>query len=412
MRSSILFTSCLLSLIERSFSLTLTSGQRISSRMRKNQNHQDTRRGPKSFFDLRAIEQWGEENGLKEHHLKTIYKVVMTSYSCDRPSRHEESQVLQDKLRALSFPQACIPNLLSEFGYTCTIRNIQQSQGGAKFGIQLANGKFVESVLIRHERNNGDVRYTVCVSSQVGCAKKCSFCATGTMGLIGQLSSAEILEQIHLLQQYVKHKNLPGKIRNVVFMGMGEPLDNYDAVHESIRGITHQCLFGLKAKKVTVSTVGSSAQKIKALADEAPQVCLALSLHSAIQSSREKLIPSAVSISLEELGDALDYHAKKSGRGSMLEYLLINGVNDSNDEVDSLAEFCLKREGNVYVNLIPYNPTLAGDNFGYQTPSDERISDFHDKLKAAGVKALVRWSTQNGRDANGACGQLVLTSIT
>lgn len=411
MRSAIIYASCLLS-IDRSFSLTLTSGQRISSRMRKNQSNQDTKSGPRSFFDLRAIEQWGEENGLKEQHLKTIYNVVMNAYSCNGRSQTEESLVLADKLRALSFPQGCIPTLLSEFGYTCTISNIQESQGGAKFGIRLANGKFVESVLIRHQRNNGDVRYTVCVSSQIGCAKKCSFCETGTMGLIGQLSSAEILEQIHLLQQYVKEKNWPGKIRNVVFMGMGEPLDNYDAVHESIRGITHQCLFGLKAKKVTVSTVGSSAQKIKALADEAPQVCLALSLHSAIQSSREKLIPSALSISLDELGDALDYHAKKSGRGSMVEYLLIDGVNDSNTEVDTLAKFCLKREGNVYVNLIPYNPTRAGDNFGYQTPPDERISEFHDKLKAAGVKALVRWSTQNGRDANGACGQLAISSNT
>jgi 23S rRNA (adenine2503-C2)-methyltransferase len=398
-----LCASLLLCLIDPSFSLTLTAGQRIAPRSK--QTKQDSRPGiTKSFFDLPAIERWGEENGLTEHHLKSIYRVVMNQ------SNNEEPMLMGDKLQALSFPRKHIPTLLSEFGFTCNIHKIEPSQGGAKFVVQLPNGKLVESVLIRHTRNSGDVRYTVCVSSQVGCAKKCSFCATGTMGLIGQLSSGEILEQIHLLQQYVKESKLPGQVGNVVFMGMGEPLDNYDAVHESMRGITHQCLFGLKAKKVTLSTVGASAQKIRALADEAPQVCLALSLHSAIQKSRELLIPSAISSPIYELGDALDYHAKKSGRGSMLEYLLINGVNDSEEEGNALAEFCLKREGNVYVNLIPYNPTIAGHDFAYETPSDERINAFHEKLKESGVKALVRWSTQNGRDANGACGQLALSS--
>lgn len=169
-------------------------------------------------------------------------------------------------------------------------------------------------------------------------------------------------------------------------------------------------MFGLKAKKVTVSTVGASAQKIRALANEAPQVCLALSLHSAIQSSREVLIPSAISSHIDDLGDALDYHALKSGRGSMLEYLLIDSVNDSDKEAEALTEFCMKRKGSIYVNLIPYNPTIAGDDFGYKTPSDQRIYAFHEKLKENGIKALVRWSTQNGRDANGACGQLALSS--
>lgn len=317
---------------------------------------------------------------------------------------------LGEQLQSLSFPKRQISSLLSEFSFTCSVHRVEKSIGGAKFVIQLPNGKLVESVLIRHERHNGDVRYTTCVSSQIGCAKKCSFCATGTMGLVGQLSSAEILEQLYLLQQYVKEENLPGQVGNVVFMGMGEPLDNYDAVHESLRGITHQCLFGLKAKKVTVSTVGASAQKIRALADEAPQVCLALSLHSAIQSSREVLIPSAISSRIDDLGDAIDYHARKSGRGCMLEYLLIDEVNDSDNEAEALAEFCKQREGNIMVNLIPYNPTLAGDDFGYRTPSDERIYTFHEKLKESGIKALVRWSTQNGRDANGACGQLALSS--
>ena len=390
-----------------SFALTLRSGERIVSRQsNKRQTTQTAELGQKSFFDLPLIEQWSTENGLKEHHLKSLYRVLMN------PNAQADASYLLKQLHALSFPKKQLTSLLSEFSFTCSIHKIEKATGGAKFVIELPSGKFVESVLIRHERYSGDVRYTVCVSSQIGCAKKCSFCATGTMGLVGQLSSAEILEQIYLLQQYVKNEKLPGQVGNVVFMGMGEPLDNYDAVHEALRGITHQCLFGLKAKKVTVSTVGASSQKIRALADDAPQVCLALSLHSAIQRSREVLIPSAMSSHINELGCALDYHAKKSGRGSMLEYLLIDGVNDSTEEVDALVDFCLQREGNIYVNLIPYNPNLAGDDFGYKTPSDDRINAFHDELKESGVKALVRWSTTNGRDANGACGQLALSSST
>ena len=121
---------------------------------------------------------------------------------------------------------------------------------------------------------------------------------------------------------------------------MGESCENYDVVHEALRGLTHQCLFALKAKHVTISTVGASPQKIKLLADEAPQVSLAISLHSALQESRERLIPSAVSNPIISLGEALDYHSEKSGgRGAMIEYLLIDGVNDSDADVNALADF-------------------------------------------------------------------------
>ncbi len=205
-------------------------------------------------------------------------------------------------------------------------------------------------------------------------------------------------------------------------MGMGEPLDNYDEVHESLRGLTHQCLFGIKAKQITVSTVGASALRIRQLAEDAPQVCLALSLHSARQDSRLKLIPSAMGNDIQNLGAALDYHSIMTGRGAMLEYLLIDGVNDSEEEADALVEFCLKRSSSiangggkspsVFVNLIPYNPTLAGDDFGYETPSDERIYAFHERLKKHGVKALIRWSSASGRDTDGACGQLALSSLS
>ncbi len=416
-----LWLAYLLLMLASSDALSLTSGQRIASRLKERKNiirnnisdrEYDSSHKPLSLFDLPAIENWGMQQGLKEHHLKTLYRVVMNS---TLPMALSESGIsLEDQLMKAGFPKRHTTNLLSHFAYTCSIVRVEPSNGGYKFVIQLGSGKLVETVLIRHERNNGHVRYTVCVSSQVGCAKKCSFCATGTMGLQGQLNSGEILEQVFLARDYlISHQGRESVNQmRCVFMGMGEPLDCYDEVHEALRGLTHQCLFGLKAKHVTVSTVGASASKIRLLADEAPQVSLALSLHSAIQQSREKLIPSANANPIDSLGESLDYHSSKSGRGAMLEYLLIEGVNDSDAEVSALAKFCEDRnkKGQVFVNLIPYNPTLAGDDFGYQTPSDERIYKFHDSLKALGVKSLVRWSSASGRDANGACGQLVLNS--
>ena len=481
--------SSLVSLVD---SLTLTSGQRIAPRTvidagvtalrpaidgtttidtaNQNNNHNNKnneRANKKSLFDLPSIEAWGTERGLKEHHLKTLYRVIMRSTPMVLPSstipsppqiiisnpttikleEENHSNSLEQQLLNQGFPKKHLTSLLSQFTLqTCSILKIQPSNGGCKFVIQLPNAastdntnnnnnNLIETVLIRHERHSTNhVRYTVCVSSQVGCAKKCSFCATGTMGLVRQLTGAEILEQVFLVNGYLNHLNsvggnddddvgvgdgaggdASGGITNIVYMGMGEPLDNYPSVHESLRGLTHQCLFGLKQKKITVSTVGASSLRIRQLADDAPHVCLAISLHSALQESRIKLIPSANGNSIEELGRALDYHAMKSGRGAMIEYLLIDGVNDGVEEVDALVEFCLERNRKedeilTFVNLIPYNPTLAGDDFGYETPSDERIYAFHERLKENGVKSLIRWSSATGRDANGACGQLALSS--
>eukprot|EP00529_Nitzschia_sp_RCC80_P031635 CAMPEP_0113518330 /NCGR_PEP_ID=MMETSP0014_2-20120614/42823_1 /TAXON_ID=2857 /ORGANISM="Nitzschia sp." /LENGTH=367 /DNA_ID=CAMNT_0000415763 /DNA_START=12 /DNA_END=1112 /DNA_ORIENTATION=- /assembly_acc=CAM_ASM_000159 len=343
--------------------LVLKAGERIPSRTASVKDHAttsnrrsfgstdkntaaddaNTQTAKKSLFDVRAVEDWGSDNGLEEHHLKKLYKVLLGSppppfqqselESNTKLGSGETYKPLEKRLLEAGFPKRQASSMLSGFGHTCSMVRVEPSDsGGCKFVIHLASGKLVETVLIRHERRNGEVRYTVCVSSQVGCAKKCSFCATGTMGLQQQLGSGEILEQVFIAKNYLASSNRDNnrdnhrRIRNCVFMGMGEPLDNYDEVHEALRGLTHQCLFGLKAKHVTVSTVGASAQRIRQLADDAPQISLALSLHSAIQESRERLIPSATANPIGSLGEALDYHSdKNSGRGAMLEYLLIDG---------------------------------------------------------------------------------------
>jgi 23S rRNA (adenine2503-C2)-methyltransferase len=229
------------------------------------------------------------------------------------------------------------------------------------------------------------------------------------MKLHANLSSAQILEQVRIVRNSLGN---PEQLRNVVFMGMGEPLDNFAAVHEACRGLTHQCLFGLSGKHITVSTVGASPKHIMRLADEAPGINLALSLHGATQELREYLIPSAKLHNLSDFEDALDYYTEKTGKGVMLEYILIGGVNDTQRAADALASFCRARQRKTFVNLIPYNPTIAGDRFGFQTPSDDAVKRFHETQKSKGIQSRVRWSTVAGRDAQEACGQLALSLKT
>ena len=483
---------------------TSTAGSEISSL---------TKVKTTGLLDLPAIERWAQFHNIKEHHIKTLYRVLLrqkqsssimpVSEDDTNTNNAEPLQSLQlyNQLLESDFPQKAASSLFYNnegalpFNFNfipCTSKviKVQPSQsGGFKMVIQLQSGQMVETVIIRHDRSmdessrkNSPTRYTVCVSSQVGCARACTFCATGTMGLLGQLSSSEILEQVWHAKRFIstqqekdnsqsevteesatnldasvtrkrrsqqKQRQNMSEIRNVVFMGMGEPLDNYDAVLEACRGLTHQCLFGLKARQVTISTVGATPSRIRWLAEDAPSISLALSLHGATKELREELIPSAKRVkktvdaddeheeskmkknvdSLLELGKALDYHAGCTGKGAMIEYLLIDGVNDSDAAADALGQFCLDRQKSLqnsdtsnqkkaktssnFVNLIPYNPTLAGDNFGYETPSNERIDSFCSRLRENyEIRALVRWSSAGGRDANGACGQLALTTST
>jgi adenine C2-methylase RlmN of 23S rRNA A2503 and tRNA A37 len=431
----------------------LQSGQRIASLSQFQSDtvlqNTGTSTAGKSLLDLPSVEQWAHSRNLKEHHLKTLYRVVFRQKFSGRPA--VPSLQLHEALLANSFPKADALALLEEFQICrSSVKHVEHSNRGYKLVVELASGKFIETVLIRHDgrqkkdaktrdenSRGGDELYTVCVSSQVGCARACTFCATGTMGLLGQVDSGEILEQVYLAQNFLENNGNVGSetgtttkksVRNVVFMGQGEPMDNYAAVHEACRGLTHQCLFGLKGRHITISTVGATPARIRALADDAPDVCLALSLHGATGELREQLIPSSKAIGrqhggdagLEELGKALDYHRAKTGRGTMIEYLLIHGVNDGEESAHALGRFCVARRGhdapteggknNVgYVNLIPYNPTIAGANFGYEAPSKDEIDQFATVLRNSyDVRALVRWSSADGQDANGACGQLAL----
>ena len=367
---------------------------------------------PASILDLQRAERWCTDAGLSEAQLRSVYGHLFRRGGAFTPAA----------LHGAGLSATSAAALCDAFdGVTSRVVERVPSEGGMKLVVELPSGQRVEMALILHDhKSSGGKRCTVCVSSQVGCSRACSFCATGTMGLRANLGAAQILEQVW----HARNEVPPGyEVRNVVYMGMGEPLDNFDAVVASLRGLTHQALFDLSAKHLTVSTVGASPDRIRRLADLAPKVRLALSLHSATLPLRAELIPSATS--MPELTDALDYHAHKTRSGVMIEYLLIDGVNDRAEDADALAAFCADRNAAAarvtppltrkearaaagYVNLIPFNPTEAGDAHGYRTPSDAAVGAFHARLREEhGVNALVRWSSATGRDANGACGQLV-----
>ena len=295
--------------------------------------------------------------------------------------------------------------------HTTSVKSELTSSDGSttKLLIALHDGHMVESVIMRHESG----RNTLCVSSQVGCAMGCTFCATGTMGIIGSLSTGEILEQL-------VHAGRRAKIRNIVFMGMGEPLNNYDNVKEAVLGMLDTKRWSLGHGHVTVSTVGVE-KGIRKLTRDVPHVNLALSLHAPNQELREKIVPAARSCKIEALIAALDSHTgegndennnanntkkktkkKKKVRKAMIQYTMLNGPTSTLTCAHELGALC---EGkNIVINLIPYNPTDVEDK--YSCPSMEHIITFQKVVMSYGLFVFIRKTM--GDDIAGACGQLVL----
>ena len=347
----------LLALRSLATSWTLDAGARMSPPAAAASPH-DASPGA-SILDLQRAERWCTDAGLSEAQLRSVYGHLFRRGGAFTPAALHEAG-----LSAASATALC-----DAFdGVTSRVVERVPSEGGMKLVVELPSGQRVEMALILHDhKSSGGKRCTVCVSSQVGCSRACSFCATGTMGLRSNLDAAQILEQVW----HARNEVPPGyEVRNVVFMGMGEPLDNFDAVVASLRGLTHQALFDLSAKHLTVSTVGASPDRIRRLADLAPKVRLALSLHSATLPLRAELIPSATS--MPELTDALDYHAHKTRSGVMLEYLLIDGVNDREEDADALAAFCADRNAAAARVTPPLSRKEARANEGGDGPRRQR----------------------------------------
>ncbi len=269
----------------------------------------------------------------------------------------------------------------------------QESGETTKFLWELKDKKRVESVLIRSFD-----RRTVCLSSQVGCPARCAFCASGKQGLIRSLSAAEIVEQALLIDRFLFENG--ERVSHLVYMGMGEPLENYAEVLKSIRILNCEEGLQISQRRITVSTVGI-VEGILKLSKEDIKVNLVLSLHAPNQNIRKKIIPFARKYPLEEILAAMDEYSSHTKRDITYEYTLISNVNDGKEEAEELAY--LLRGKQCTVNLIPYNPI---EGLRLERPETGAIARFRAILESRGI--CVTWRYTKGDDIGAACGQLAL----
>ncbi|MBS4168590.1 23S rRNA (adenine(2503)-C(2))-methyltransferase RlmN [Parachlamydia sp. AcF125] len=266
-----------------------------------------------------------------------------------------------------------------------------------KFLWRLKDNKLVESVLICSRD-----RRTVCVSSQVGCPAKCAFCASGKQGFFRNLRPHEIVEQVFLINRWLKEKG--ERVSHVVYMGMGEPLKNYDSVVKSIRLLSNPDLLNLSQRRITVSTVGI-VEGIKRLSREGLKVSLVLSLHAPNQHIRQKIIPYARKYPLEAIMEAMEEYAELTKRDITFEYTLIAGINDHPDHAFELTHL-LHGKNQFSVNLIPYNPVPG---LRLRRPDKKAIKQFRAVLFGAKIVNTCRYT--KGEDIAAACGQLALQEL-
>ena len=267
---------------------------------------------------------------------------------------------------------------------------VQESKidGTKKFLFELEDGNVVESVWMKYKHGN-----SVCISSQVGCRMGCRFCASTLDGLERSLTPAEMLEQIYAVTLLTGER-----VSNVVVMGTGEPLDNYENLLIFLRLLTDENGLHISQRNVTVSTCGI-VPKMKLLAQEKLQITLALSLHAATDEKRRELMPIATKYSVDELMETCRYYFKKTGRRITFEYSLVGGVNDSEEDAKALAG--LIGGLNCHVNLIPVNPVKERN---FAESDREKVCAFKNKLEKYQINVTIR--REMGRDIDGACGQL------
>mmetsp|Transcript_21593 Transcript_21593/g.65987 ORF Transcript_21593/g.65987 Transcript_21593/m.65987 type:complete len:521 (-) Transcript_21593:58-1620(-) len=440
-----------------------------------------------SIWDVATMQQRFEELGVRPHHVRSIYKFMLGEHLAGlRGVALDGMDPEPDWTRVPELPKRAAEVLAAEFTASSSrVTDVRRPEAhmaaagaelnpspnpninpkpqpkpkaghrdegaapaparpklarevaNAKLGVELRSGLTVETVLIGH----GEGAVTVCVSSQVGCAKGCKFCETGTMGLRADLGGAEILEQLwhaaRLASQLsldeiapkpkivdsagaAVHKGAAPRetfeVTNVVFMGMGEPLDNVEAVVSAVGVMTEY--WRLAPKRITVSTVGDRPDAIRRLAGS--NVQLALSLHAPNEAVRQQIVPTAKFTTIPEILAAVEDFIRDSGAGKardrvMVEYVVIKGVNDGVEHGRELGQ--LLSGHRVWVNLIPYNPTSAGARFGYEMPDAQQVMDMANAVregtdaKGNPMKVRIRWSTQAGQPLEAACGQLAVKKM-
>jgi 23S rRNA (adenine2503-C2)-methyltransferase len=280
--------------------------------------------------------------------------------------------------------------------HTLTVADARDSQvdGATKLVLRTAAGYSIEAVVMR----TGTGRVSLCVSSQVGCAAACEFCATGQMGVAKSLSAAEILDQVVLAGERMNAEDR--RVRNIVFMGMGEPFHNEEAVYEAVAALLSPEMFHHTPNRILISTVGIPDAMVRC-ARRYPAVNLALSLHSVRTEVRERLIPLAARFSLDELRAAVQAVNRIQHNTVMIEYLMLACVNDSADDASDLVAWMNGLD--VHVNLIPYNPIDSAPHL--RTTERPQRDAFAAILRDAGFITTIRYSL--GADIAAACGQLV-----
>jgi len=278
------------------------------------------------------------------------------------------------------------------------------ADGTTKYLFKLSDGLAIESVLIPPDRKspNSETRLTLCLSTQVGCPLDCRFCATGTMGFTRNLDAGEIIDQVIQAQSQSDRR-----ITNLVYMGMGEPMLNYDNVMKSVNIITDDRSLNIGTRHITISTAGY-ADKIRQMADEGRKTKLALSLHSLDNDKRAMLMPITKKYSVSDLVEALEYYYRKTRHRPTFEYILFEGFNDTEADIKRFIQ--LSRRIPCKVNIIPFH------SIGFTHPSGfaaslkptprMRVEQFADKLRKADITVMIRSSS--GEDINAACGQLVI----
>jgi len=319
-----------------------------------------------------------ESRGEKAFRAKQMYEWMHVKLARDFDEMTNLSKDFREKCREW-------------YSYTAlTPVQIQESKidGTRKYLFALADGNVVESVWMKYKHGN-----SVCISSQVGCRMGCRFCASTLDGLERNLTPAEMLDQIYAITLHTGER-----VSNVVVMGTGEPLDNYDNLLTFLKLLTDENGLNISQRNITVSTCGI-VPKMRELAEEHLQITLALSLHSTTDEKRRKLMPIANKYSIAELMDACGYYFEQTGRRITFEYSLVGGVNDRDEDAEELI--ALAKPLCCHINLIPVNPIKERD---YVQSDMERIQRFKNKLEKNKINATVR--REMGRDIDGACGQL------
>jgi len=335
-------------------------------------------------LSLQELEEFVAQLGEKKYKARQLFKWIYAEGLTDFREMSDLSKNLRAKLKDLAYVRS-LEKLKS-------VKSKDQSCEKFLFGLE--DKERIESVLIREDR-----RITLCVSTQVGCALSCLFCATGKMGFKRDLTSGEIVDQIISIKRHLTPEE---KITNVVIMGMGEPLLNYEHTLKALRIIKSELGPGFASRKITLSTAGI-VPRIQQLAEEGLKIKLAISLNAANDELRSRLMPINKKYPIRRLLEAAKFYAHETDQRMTFEYLLINGVNDSKKDALDLSK--LVRGVSCKINLIPYNHVRG---IPFQKPDEEKIKNFRDVLYPRCPAVTLRMS--KGEEIQAACGQLRIES--